>query len=128
MLQECKTLGGCETGHSKITGGYRLPARNIVHTVGPIWRGGAHGEAKLLASCYRESLKLAAKHGCETIAFPAISCGAYGYPLNEAVKIAVREIKGFLENNDAIEKVYLVCFNPESCDAYHRALKAEGIV
>ena len=122
LLQECKTLGGCNTGQAKITKGYRLPARHVIHTVGPVWRGGSHGEAELLASCYRESLRLAVENVLRTIAFPAISCGVYGYPLNEAAKIAVREAKAFLESNDTIKKIFLVCYGDESCDAYNRAL------
>ena len=110
LLAECKTLGGCETGHAKITGGYRLPARHVIHAVGPVWRGGSEGEADLLASCYRESLKLALEHNAKTVAFPAISCGVYGFPVEKAAPIAVREVAAFLDMHDAIEKVYLVCF------------------
>jgi O-acetyl-ADP-ribose deacetylase (regulator of RNase III) len=124
LLQECKTRGGCMTGQAKITKAYRLPARHVIHTVGPVWRGGSRGEAKLLASCYRESLQLAVENGVRTIAFPAISCGVYGYPLNEAAKIAVREAKDFLAHNDILEKVFLVCYGDESCDAYYRAIKS----
>src|SRR5262245_2559218 len=95
LLEECRTLGGCPTGQARITKGYRLPAKHVIHTVGPVWNGGRRGEPELLASCYRESLKLAAAHRVRSIAFPAISCGAYGYPLAEAVAIAVRECAGF---------------------------------
>ena len=95
LLEECRTLGGCPTGQAKITRGYQLAAKHVIHTVGPVWSGGKRGEPELLASCYRESLKLAAAHGLKTIAFPAISCGAYGYPLEQAVKIAVRESARF---------------------------------
>src|SRR6186997_1952885 len=102
LLAECRTLGGCPTGQAKITRGYRLPARHVIHTVGPVWNGGRRGEPKLLASCYRESLKLAAAHGLTTIAFPAISCGVYGYPLDQAVKIAVRECSNFLDRDPSI--------------------------
>lgn len=123
LLEECKTLGGCKTGQAKITRAYRLPARFVIHTVGPVWRGGGYGEPELLASCYRESLKLAAANGCATIAFPAISCGAYGYPLSEAAKIAVHETKGFLRISDALKKIYLVCFSPGSAAAYRQALR-----
>ncbi len=123
LLDECRTLGGCNTGAAKITQGYRLPARFVIHTVGPVWRGGAAGEAQLLASCYRESLNLAAKNELRTIAFPAISCGVYGYPVAEAVKIAVTEIKNFLNNDSRLEKVYLVGFSSEMCDAYRTALE-----
>ena len=88
LLGECRGLGGCPTGHARITRGYRLPARYIIHTVGPTWRGGGAGEPELLASCYRSSMKLARNHGCETVAFPAISCGAYGYPLRAAAELS----------------------------------------
>src|SRR6188472_2440725 len=91
LLAECRTLGGCPTGQAKITQGYRLPAKHVIHTVGPVWSGGKRGEPAFLASCYRESLKLAAGHGLKSVAFPAISCGIYGYPLDQAVRIAVRE-------------------------------------
>lgn len=125
LLAECKTLGGCDTGQAKLTKGYGLPARHIVHTVGPVWRGGAHGEPQLLASCYRESLRLAADNGDQTIAFPAISCGVYGYPYEEAAKIAVATIKEYLELDARIRKVYLVCYGVEGCAAYRRALVAD---
>ena len=122
LLEECKTLGGCRTGQAKITKGYRLAARYIIHTVGPVWRDGSHGEPELLASCYRETLKLAAENGIATIAFPAISCGVYGYPLDKAAKIAVREAKSFLKSNAAIKKIYLVCYGAEGCAVYREAL------
>jgi len=122
LLEECKALGGCKTGQAKITRGHRLPARYVIHTVGPVWRGGGHGEPELLASCYRESLKLAADNGVATIAFPAISYGVYGYPLEAAARIAVREARTFVENNDALQGIFLVCYGRESCDAYRNAL------
>ncbi|MFZ1642044.1 MAG: O-acetyl-ADP-ribose deacetylase [Candidatus Contendobacter sp.] len=122
LLAECRTLGGCETGQAKITRGYRLPARYVIHAVGPVWRGGDAGEPELLAACYRNSLKLAVEHGVRTIAFPAISCGVYGYPLDEAARIAVREIRAFLADDDRIEAVDLVCFGGEVREAYERAL------
>ncbi len=122
LLAECRTLNGCETGQAKITRGYRLPARYIIHTVGPIWQGGDGGEPELLAACYRNSLKLAVAHGVRTIAFPAISCGVYGYPLDEAARIAVREVKNFLAEENRIETVYLVCFGEDVREAYERAL------
>ena len=119
---ECETLGGCDTGQAKITRGYRLPARYVIHTVGPIWQGGDAGEPDLLAACYRNSLQLAAEHGVRTIAFPAISCGVYGYPLDEAARIAVREVRAFLAQDDRIGSVYLVCFGGDVRGAYERAL------
>jgi len=122
LLAECRTLGGCETGHAKITRGYRLPARWIIHAVGPVWRGGTHGEPDLLASAYRESLRLAAHHHARTIAFAAISCGVYGYPIPDAASIAVNEVRRFLQADDRIERVTLACFGPAVLDAYLRAL------
>ena len=123
LLAECRTLNGCETGQAKITRGYRLPARYVIHTVGPIWQGGDAGEPDLLAACYRNSLQLAAEHGVRTIAFPAISCGVYGYPLDEAARIAVREVRAFLARDDRIESVNLVCFGGDVRGAYERALQ-----
>ncbi|HET8610515.1 MAG TPA: O-acetyl-ADP-ribose deacetylase [Burkholderiales bacterium] len=122
LLAECRTLGGCATGHAKITKGYRLPARHVIHAVGPVWHGGRHGEPELLASCYRESLQLAAGHGLKTIAFPAISCGAYGYPLDRAVAIAVRETAAFVRTHPEIEKVIFACFDQPTLDAYRAEL------
>ncbi|MFO1372601.1 MAG: O-acetyl-ADP-ribose deacetylase [Candidatus Competibacteraceae bacterium] len=124
LLAECRTLGGCETGQAKITGGYRLPARHVIHTVGPVWHGGGQGEPDLLAACYRHSLQLAVANGVHTIAFPAISCGVYGYPLDEAARIAVGEVRNFLGHDDQLEMVYLVCFGEDTRQAYERALKA----
>lgn len=110
-LAECRTLGGCETGAAKITKGYRLPAKYVIHTVGPIWRGGTHGERELLASCYRNSLALALEYGCKTVAFPMISAGAYGYPKDQAMSVAVDAIGKFLLEHDMT--VYLVVFGRE---------------
>jgi O-acetyl-ADP-ribose deacetylase (regulator of RNase III) len=124
LLAECRTLGGCETGQAKITKGYNLPAKWVIHTVGPIWSGGTRGEAQLLASCYRTSLALAVSHNIRTIAFPAISTGVYGYPLHLAAGIALKETKKFLEQNNAIETVIMACFGPgvmsQFQKAYHR--------
>lgn len=123
LLEECRTLGGCPTGQAKITKGYKLPAKHVIHTVGPVWSGGKRGEPEFLASCYRESLKLAVTHGLKTIAFPAISCGVYGYPLELAVKIAVRECAGFIAANAVPEKILFACFDPLSLSAYESELK-----
>ncbi len=123
LLAECRTLGGCETGQAKMTRGYRLPARHVIHTVGPIWQGGDQGEPELLAACYRNCLELAVAHGVRTIAFPAISCGVYGYPLDEAAAIAVREVRQFLAGDDRVAAVYLVCFGGEVLEAYRQALR-----
>ena len=122
LLAECRTLGGCETGKAKITRGYRLPARWVIHAVGPIWRGGSHGEPELLASAYRESLRLAMAHGVRTIAFPAISCGVYGYPVGEAASIAVGAVRSFLQSEPVMERVILTCFGQTVLDAYLRAV------
>ena len=108
LLKECRTLGGCKTGQAKITKGYRLPARSVIHTVGPIWRDGNHGERDLLVSAYRSSLELAVEHGCRTVAFPLISAGAYGYPRERAYQVAVDTIEEFLQTNELT--VYLVLF------------------
>ena len=125
LLAECRTLGGCETGEAKLTRGYQLPARYVIHTVGPVWQGGNQGEPERLASCYRQSLRLAAAQGIRTIAFPAISCGVYGYPLEQAAHIAVQEVRNFLARDDRIETVYLVCFGEDVNQAYAKALREE---
>jgi O-acetyl-ADP-ribose deacetylase (regulator of RNase III) len=122
LLDECRTLGGCETGQAKITGGYRLPAKYVIHTVGPVWRGGRQREPELLASCYRASLARATAHGVLTIAFPAISCGAYGYPLEDAVGIAVHECARGLAAHPSIERVIFACFDRAMLDRYRAAL------
>ena len=110
LLEECRRLGGCETGQAKLTRGHALPATWVIHTVGPIWAGGMEREPELLAACYRNSLALAAERGCRTVAFPAISCGIYGYPIPDACRIAVREIAAFLDASPLPERVDLVCF------------------
>src|SRR5476649_970017 len=114
LLVECRTLNGCETGAAKITKGYNLKARHVIHTVGPIWHGGDDNEDETLASCYRNSLRLAVDNGLKTIAFPSISTGAYSFPVDRAAPIAVRAVRAFLETHPNIEKVLLVCFGPEA--------------
>lgn len=126
LLEECRRIGGCPTGQARITGGYKLPAKYVIHTVGPVWRGGRQHEAELLASCYRESLKLAVEHGVHTIAFPAISCGVYGYPPAEAAPIAVHEVAQFLRQNQAIDRVIFSCFGDDVCHALEHALAGAG--
>ncbi|NLG87842.1 MAG: O-acetyl-ADP-ribose deacetylase [Clostridiaceae bacterium] len=121
LLEECRRLNGCETGEAKITKGYKLPAKHVIHTVGPIWQGGANDEDRLLASCYRNSLKLAVSNGLKTIAFPSISTGAYRFPLKRAAEIAMREIYGFLKEDNSIEKVIIVCFDERTKQAYDEA-------
>ncbi len=122
LLEECRTLGGCETGDAKITRGYRLAAKFVIHAVGPIWRGGNRGEPDLLASCYRRSLELAVENGVRSIAFPAISCGVYGYPIDQATAIAVRETAECLRRAPSIQRVVLACFGDDVFTAYQRAL------
>lgn len=124
LLEECKALGGCSTGHAKLTKGYGLPAQYVIHAVGPVWRGGGKGEPQLLASCYEHSLKLALDNGLKSIAFPAISCGIYGYPLSQAANIAVKETANFLELHNQIETVYFVCFDEVIFEAYQHAISA----
>jgi O-acetyl-ADP-ribose deacetylase (regulator of RNase III) len=123
LLAECRGLGGCATGAAKVTRGYRLPARYVIHTVGPVWQGGGRGEAALLASCYRECLALARSLGLASIAFPAISCGVYGYPLTQAASIALREIVQHLETTTCIERVTVACFSDEMLATYRHALE-----
>jgi O-acetyl-ADP-ribose deacetylase (regulator of RNase III) len=122
LLAECRTLGGCKAGEAKITCGYRLPARFVIHTVGPIWRGGKHGEPATLANCYRNSLQVAVENEIRTIAFPAISCGAYGYPIQEAAQTAVKTTREFLKAEDEIEKVIFVLWSDYIYEAYRRIL------
>ncbi len=124
LLAECRMLGGCPTGDARITAGYRLPARHVIHTVGPVWRGGDRNEAELLASCYRRSFALAVANGVRTIAFPAISCGIYGYPIDRATAIAVAETRAFVRGHDGIETVIFACFGDDVLEAYRRLLEA----
>jgi len=119
LLAECRTLGGCETGDARITAGYRLPAAHVIHTVGPVWRGGAADEDRLLARCYRRSLEIAAEHGLGSVAFPAISTGVYGFPPERAAGIAVTTVASFLADEPSISKVVFCCFG-EASTALHR--------
>ncbi len=123
LLAFCRTLGGCPTGEARITPGFRLPAKWVIHTVGPVWRGGQSGEASLLAACYRNSLKLAVEHGVRSIAFPQISTGAYGYPINEACEVALTSIAAFLATDTTLAEVRCVCFSEEAREACVRALR-----
>ena len=123
LLAECRTLGGCPTGQARITKGYRLPAKFVIHTVGPVWRGGQGGEPELLASCYKACFALVAANEVKTIAFPAISCGVYGYPIAGAARIAVREARAALETRPEMERVVFACFTEEVFQACRRALK-----
>ncbi len=118
LLEECKTLNGCETGEAKITKGYKLPAKYVIHTVGPVWKGGGSSEEKLLEGCYRNSLRLAVEHSIKTIAFPSISTGVYRYPIEKASKLALRTIHDFLQQHESIEKVVIVCFSQSDYDVY----------
>ena len=122
LLAECRTLGGCRPGEAKITPGYHLPARFVIHTVGPVWRGGKHDEPEILANCYRNSLQLAVENEIKTIAFPAISCGAYGYPIPEAAQIAVKTTGDFLATDDSIDKITFVLWGEDIYDAYRQLL------
>ena len=121
LLEECKTLKGCLTGGAKITKAYNLPAKYVIHTPGPVWHGGKNNEGELLKSCYLNSLKLAEKNGCKTVAFPSISTGVYAFPVNKAARIAVKTINDFLKKTQVIKKVYMVCFDLETKAEYDRA-------
>ncbi len=125
LLAECETLGGCATGQAKITNGYRLPAKYVIHTPGPIWRGGERGEAELLASCYRSCFALALEHHLSSIAFPSISTGVYRFPLEEAAQIAIREMAAFLRQNPSFQKVVMVCYDDTALKAYKAAYKKQ---
>jgi O-acetyl-ADP-ribose deacetylase (regulator of RNase III) len=127
LLEECRRLGGCATGQAKLTRGYRLPARYVIHTVGPVWGGGRSGEPELLASCYRESLRCADEKGIRTIAFPAISCGVYGYPIALAAAVAVATVLDECSRRPGVERVLFVCHSPHDADVYAAALVAKGI-
>lgn len=122
LIEFNRKLGGCKTGEAKLSPGYKLPAKFIIHTVGPAWQGGTNNEDELLANCYRNSLKLAVDNQVKTIAFPAISTGVYSFPLERATKIAVAEVKKFLEKNDSIEKVIFVCFDDRTYETYEKVL------
>ena len=126
LLAECRTLHGCKTGKAKITKGYRLPARYVIHTPGPIWYGGDSGEEELLASCYRSCLELASENGCRTVDFPSISTGVYHFPLDHASRIAVGTIKAYLDEHPEIERVRMVCFDARTESAYAKALAELG--
>lgn len=122
LLAECRTIGGCRPGEAKITRGYDLPARFVIHAVGPIWRDGKHNEPETLANCYRHSLLLAVENGIKTIAFPAVSCGAYGYPISEAAQIALKTVRDFLATDDRIDKITFVLWDEDIYDAYRQLL------
>jgi O-acetyl-ADP-ribose deacetylase (regulator of RNase III) len=125
LIEYNRRLGGCLTGEAKISPGFKLPAKYVIHTVGPIWQDGNHNEDELLANCYRNSLEMAVENDVKTIAFPSISTGAYHFPLERAVKIAVREVKNLLEKNDIIEKVIFVGFDDETCNTYRQILNGK---
>jgi len=124
LLAECRTLGGCATGDAKITKGYNLPAQYVIHTVGPVWRGGGHDESELLESCYRKCFELVRQHEIETVAFPAISTGAYGFPKEPAAAIAIKEAQKAVAANPGLKSVYFVCFDLAAKKAYEKALQS----
>lgn len=126
LLAECRTLHGCPTGQAKLTRGYRLPAAYVLHTVGPVWHGGRHGEPELLADCYRSCFRLAREHGLRTLAFPAISCGVYGYPIPQAAAIALREARIALAENSLLEKLFFVCFGEQVYRTYLQKSEEAG--
>jgi len=127
LLQECRLLGGCKVGQAKLTGGYKLSAKYVIHTVGPVWHGGTVGEPELLAACYVSSLAIATARQIKTIAFPAISCGVYGYPVEKAAGVAVKTVAAFLSRDDLLKKVIFTCFNEQIFTAYQQSLKEFGI-
>ena len=122
LLEACRLLGGCPTGDAKLTQGYRLPARFVIHTVGPVWQGGEHGEPELLASCYRRAIKLAAQHGIRTLAFPAISTGVYGYPFEPAARIAIATVRAAIYVSPDIQEVIFCCHSADGLAVYERLL------
>lgn len=126
LLAECRTLGGCPTGEARLTGGYRLPARHVIHTVGPVWHGGGSGEDALLANCYQSSLALARQHGLASLAFPSISTGVYRFPIERASRIAVREVRAGLAADPALQRVIFVCFSAADLAVYRAALAENG--
>lgn len=123
LLAECRTLNGCRTGEAKLTKGYNLPAKYVIHTPGPVWHGGGHNEAELLASCYSSCLRLASEHGCATVDFPSISTGVYRFPLAKAADIAVKTITEYLTEHPEIVRVRMVCFDERTAEHYERALR-----
>jgi len=123
LLEECRRLGGCQTGEARITRGYRLVARHVIHAVGPIWRGGGQGEPELLASCYRTSIKLAGEHGLATLAFPSISTAIYGYPIELAAEVAVSTVRAAVEDHPAVEEVIFCCFSASDLRVYERIIQ-----
>ena len=123
LLAECKTLNGCETGQAKISGAFQLPAKYVIHTVGPVWQGGQHNEAELLKSCYQQSLQIASQNNCSSIAFPAISCGVYGYPILQACQIAIETVLTSLPDNSSIDQIIYSCFNNDIEQALTNSLE-----
>ena len=124
LLDECRTLGGCKTGEAKITKGYKLPAKYVIHTPGPVWHGGSRGEPELLRSCYRSCLELASENGCKTVDFPSISTGVYHFPLDKASQIAIKAISEYLFEHPEIERVRMVCFDERIKEYYENALES----
>ncbi|MCF8130932.1 MAG: O-acetyl-ADP-ribose deacetylase [Deltaproteobacteria bacterium] len=127
LLKETRKIGGCPTGEARVSNGYQLRARWVIHTVGPVWKGGARNEENLLASCYKNSLAAAVEKGAKTVAFPAISTGVYGFPLRRATEIAITETVGFLKNDDSLDRVIFVCFGEEALDVYQETLSRTSL-